>query len=189
MHLSFSINGQTLTNKLEATDSFNDFISKIGETTRQNVPTTKHNFQDYIPDLVQHTMFLEPVIPSTITKTTRKLKYKSSFGHDGISSKILKHYINVIAVPITHIINRARLAPDKLKLAKVIIIFSSCHISLLSVFSKLLEKNNVYKLISFINKNNILYKHQYGFISRHSTIHPIMHLFNLCGHTSNKIDP
>ena len=45
------------------------------------------------------------------------------------------------------------------------------------------------KLISFLNANNILYKHQYGFRSRHSTIDPIMHLLNPCAHTSNTINP
>jgi len=95
-------------------------------------------------------MFLEPVTPSTIIETTQKLKSKSSFGHDGISSKILKHSIYIIAVPITHIINRYfanSLVPGKLKLAKVIPIFKSTDssqikkyrpINLLPVLSKLL---------------------------------------------------
>jgi len=95
--LSFSINGQTVTNKLEAAGGLNDYFSKIGEITSQNVPTTKRNFQDDMPNPVLHSMFLEPVIPSTIIETTHKLKSKSSFGHDGISSEILKHSINIIA--------------------------------------------------------------------------------------------
>ena len=148
----FQLMAQTVTNKLEAADGFNDYFSKIGETTSQNVPTTKYNFQDYMPNPVLHGMSLEPVIPSTIIETTLKLKSKSSFGHDGISSKILKHSINIIAVPITHTINRSLatcLVPYKLKLAKVIHIFKSADssqlnnyrsISLLPVFSKLLEK-------------------------------------------------
>ena len=73
-------------------------------------------------------MFLEPVTPSTIIESIRKLKSKSTFGHDGISSKILKHYINIIAMHITHIINislTTGLVPGKLKLAKVISIFKS----------------------------------------------------------------
>ena len=90
-----------------------------------------------------------------IIKTTRKRKSKFGFSHDEISSKILKHFINIIAVPITHIINRSLptgLVPGKLKLAKVIPIFKSADssqikhyhpICLLPVFSKLLEKNNV----------------------------------------------
>ena len=81
-------------------------------------PTTEHNFQDYMPNPVLHSMFLEPIIQSTIIETTQKPK--CNFGHDGISSKILKHSINIIAVPITHIINRSLATgsvPGKLKLA------------------------------------------------------------------------
>ena len=52
-----------------------------------------------MPNTVLRSMFLESVTPSTIIETTQKLKYKYSFGHDGISSKILKHSINIIAVP------------------------------------------------------------------------------------------
>jgi len=44
-------------------------------------------------------------------------------------------------------------------------------------------------MISFLNANNILYNHQYGFRSRYSTIHPIMHVLNHCTHTSNTINP
>ena len=199
--VSFSINGQTVTNKLEVAGGFNDYFSKIGEKTSHNVPTTKRNFTDYMPKPVPQSMFLEPVIPDTIIETTHKLKSKSSFGHDGISSKILKLSINIIAVPITHIINLSLTTgfiPGKLKIAKVIPIFKSADasqlknyrpISLLPVFSKLLEKIMYDKLISFLNANNILYKHQYGFRSKHSTIHPIIHLLNHCAEASNKSNP
>ena len=32
------------------------------------------------------------------------------------------------------------------------------------------------RLVNYLEKYNILYKHQYGFRSKHSTIHPILHL-------------
>ena len=37
-----------------------------------------------------------------------------------------------------------------------------------------------YQLMGFLNANNILYRHQYGFGRNHSTIHPIIHLLNHC---------
>ena len=45
------------------------------------------------------------------------------------------------------------------------------------------------KLLSFLNSKNILYKHQYGFRSKHSTIHPVIHLLNECAMAANKNDP
>ena len=42
------------------------------------------------------------------------------------------------------------------------------------------------KVTSFLSSNDILYKHQYGFRSKHSTIHPILHLLNHCAEANNK---
>jgi retron-type reverse transcriptase len=47
-------------------------------------------------------------------------------------------------------------------------------ISLLSIFNQLLEKIIYKRLISFIEKHNILYKKQFGFRSKHSTIQAIL---------------
>ena len=42
--------------------------------------------------------------------------------------------------------------------------------------------------MSFLNCQNILYSHQYGFREKHSTIHPIIHLINQCA-LSNNLNP
>ena len=42
------------------------------------------------------------------------------------------------------------------------------------------------KVMGFLNSNNILYKHQYGFRAKHSTIHPILHLINQCADADQK---
>ena len=40
--------------------------------------------------------------------------------------------------------------------------------------------------MGFLNTNNILYRHQYGFRPNHSTIHPIIHLLNHCAEAASK---
>ena len=40
-------------------------------------------------------------------------------------------------------------------------------------------------IMKFLDANNILYKHQYGFTAKHSTIHPVLHLWNHCAEASN----
>ena len=50
------------------------------------------------------------------------------------------------------------------------------HISLLSSLSKLVEKIVSKQLLRFLHVNEIIYKHQYGFRSGHSTSHPVLHL-------------
>ena len=136
-------------------------------------------------------MFIEPVTQADTINSCRKLKSKMSTGHDEISTKLLKETITIITDPNTHIINMslsAGIVPDDMKVAKVIPICKSSDprllnnyrpISLLTAFSKLLEKIMYDEVISDLNVNKLLYEHQYGFRSGHSTIHPIIHLLNV----------
>jgi hypothetical protein len=74
-----------------------------------------------------------------------------------------------------------------MKIAKVVPIFKSgdrrCMdnyrpISLLSIFSKILEKVVCNRLCTFLETNNILSGAQFGFRPGHSTVHPMVHLVN-----------
>jgi len=69
--------------------------------------------------------------------------------------------------------------PEKLKTAKVVPVFKGGDpsvtsnyrpISLLSIFDKLLEKLMAARLNNFLEKNNILYKYQFGFRKNYSTV-------------------
>ena len=109
-----------------------------------------------------HSMFLEPVTTSDVLKTAVKLKNKSSHGHDGISTKLLKESISIIINPITHIINRSfdtGIVPHDMKMAKVVPIYKASDrsqlknyrpVSLLPAFSKLLERLMYNKLMSYL---------------------------------------
>ena len=41
------------------------------------------------------------------------------------------------------------------------------------------------EVMSFLDAKQILYKHQYGFRAKHSTIHHIIHLLNECAEANN----
>ena len=69
--------------------------------------------------------------------------------------------------------------PSKLKEAKVIPVYKSDDetepgnyrpISLLSVFNRLFEKLMYHRLKSFLDINNVLFKVQYGFLEKHSSL-------------------
>ena len=51
-------------------------------------------------------------------------------------------------------------------------------ISILSAFSKLMEKIVVCQMMKSLNKYKILYEHQYGFREKRDTSQPIMQLLN-----------
>ena len=59
-------------------------------------------------------------------------------------------------------------------------------ISLLSCFSKIIEKIVAIRLTSFLTENNILSEWQFGFRSQHSTVHPMVHFTNVISNAFNK---
>ena len=59
-------------------------------------------------------------------------------------------------------------------------------ISLLSSFAKLQEKIVATQIMKYLNKFNILYNHQYGFRSKHSTVHPLIHFLDKINNALNK---
>jgi hypothetical protein len=194
---TFNINNTNVTDKTEIAEAFNNYFSKIGETTSQSVPKSKKNYVDFLKNPLTNSMFLEPIDTSHVIEAANKLKPKFSTGHDDISTKLLKETIHIIKSPITHIINKSfntGIFPEKLKIAKVIPIYKTSNknelknyrpISLLPAFSKLFENIIYNKVVSFLDSNNILYEHQYGFRAKHSTIHPIIHLINQCAEANN----
>ena len=193
---TFLINEASITDKSQIAEGFNNYFSKIGIQTNHSVPQSTKHFTEYMPRPNIHSMFLEPVAPSDVISATQQLKPKLSQGYDGISTKLLKETISYILQPITHIINRSfdtGIVPQDLKIAKVIPIYKSSDqsllknyrpVSLLPAISKIVEKIMYKKLLSFLEP--ILFKHQYGFRPKHSTIHPIIHLLNYCAESSNK---
>ena len=132
-------------------------------------------------------------------KTAKTLKPKLSSGYD-ISNRLLLNIIDDIEEPFTHIVNlsfRNGIVPQNMKIAKVVRIHTSGDqtslnnyrpISLLPVFSQLIEKLMYNQIMSFIERNDILNKHQYGFRKNHTT-HPILHLLNHIADCTNKPNP
>ena len=115
---------------------------------------------------------------------------KKSPGYDGVSSQIIKNIANEISEPLAHIFNLTFLSgiiPDNLKIALVTPIFksneinqfkNSRRISVLSCFSKILEKLMYKRLMKFNEKKYILSQNQYGFRENRSTELAISELTN-----------
>ena len=129
------------------------------------------------------------------------MKSKLSCGPDNISSKLLKIILPIIIQPLCHLFNlsfQTGYIPDQFKTAKVVPVFKSGDkhdysnyrpISLLSSFSKLLEKIVAKQMVGFLYKNKILYAHQYGFRKGHSTVHPVLQFLDKISLALNKSDP
>ena len=195
---TFVIKDTKISDPQTIAEEFNKFFSKIGQNVSDNVPNPISHYSDYLKGHFHHNFNLTPVDPVEILKTVKLMKPKTSQGHDHISTKLLKETIDLILIPLTHIINQSFISgivPENMKIAKIIPIFKSGNqeimnnyrpISLLPAFSKLLEKLVCKRLTSFLETNHILYKHQYGFRKKHSTIHPILHLLKYISENNDK---
>ena len=94
----------------------------------------------------------------------------------------------MIVIPLCYIINisfSTGVFPNILKIAKVIPLHKGGsslelnnyrHISLLSVFDKIMEKIIHKQLYNFLESHNILFKNQYGFRKNNSTIYAIIEI-------------
>ena len=90
--------------------------------------------------------------------------------------------MNTLKMTLCILINKSLkegVFPDKLKIAKVRPLFKAGDeqnpdnyrpISLLPVISKILEKFVYVKLVSHLEKHNVLYYRQFGFRKHHSTV-------------------
>jgi hypothetical protein len=116
-----------------------------------------------------------------IEKIIKSLKTKSTCGYDEISNRIIKLTAPFITSPLTCICNailKTGVFPDRLKYAIVKQILKKGSkqeisnyktISLLTYFSKIIEKLIYARLRAHIYMNNILAQEQYGFRTHSST--------------------
>uniref|UniRef100_A0A8C6TYG5 Reverse transcriptase domain-containing protein n=1 Tax=Neogobius melanostomus TaxID=47308 RepID=A0A8C6TYG5_9GOBI len=100
---------------------------------------------------------------------------------------IVKKTVDCILKPLSYIFNLSFISgvfPQKMKTAKIIPIFKNGDkhmfnnyrpISILSQFSKNIEKWFTIKLDSFLEEKNILFDYQYGFRSNRSTSAALIH--------------
>lgn len=196
---NFKHNNTILDDKRKISDTFNKYFANIGHDINELVGQSQHIYSDYMRQQNQNSIFLDPVSPADIVDITNKIKTKTSNDCNNISSKLMKSSINNIKEPLTHIVNLSLsmgVVPNEMKVAKVIPIFKTGDrmlfnnyrpISMLPVFSKILEKIMAKKIMTFLENSNQLYQHQYGFRTGHTTIHPMIHLLNKVAQENDKV--
>ena len=75
-----------------------------------------------------HSLFFKETTPAEIQSVTMKLKNKSSYGFDELSTTLVKKVIPLISDTLSEIINLSLstgIVPENMKIAKVIPLFKS----------------------------------------------------------------
>ena len=116
------------------------------------------------------------------------LKNGKAAGPFSIPINLLKILSNLITEPLCTIVNGSfstGIFPDDLKLAKVIPLHKKGStddprnyrpLSLLSIFSKIIEKRMHKRLYKLIEMISLLHPLQFGFLEKHSTLHTLVSL-------------
>ena len=193
------INSTTVKDPSIIANKFNEYFVGIGQKLAKNIKQSDKNFQNYLANITQPatSMFINPTSSDEICNIILRLKNSKSVGNDGISTKIVKAVAQYISVPLSEVFNvslSTGVFPDTLKIARITPIYKSDDkscisnyrpISILSVFSKILESIMYTRLITYLTSNKILADNQYGFREKHSTY---MALINLVDKISEQID-
>ena len=176
----FLLDGDIVTDRKCIAHKFNEFFTNIGSTLANKIAKSDIDPVSYIKNANKHSMVIEPTDTVEVSNIIRTLR-DASAGFDNITAKIVKLSCDTFLAPLTHVLNLSLtqgIVPNELKIAKVLPLFKSGNamlinnyrpISILPVFSKVLEKLMYNRLMSFINKHNILYKYQFGFRKNYGT--------------------
>ena len=176
----FVINDQVTMDPNVISNGFNNFFVNVGPTLASKIITDGISHRNFLTESLQTSFFLEPTTTNEIKAVISKLK-NGAPGRDGILPKHLKCISESIAYPLSKIANLSfeqGVFPTELKIAiksplykaKDLMFFNNYRpISLLSVFSKILERLMYNRLLKFIDKNNLFNEFQFGFRNNHST--------------------
>jgi hypothetical protein len=199
--LSLYVNNSLVTDPLTIANSFNSYFTNIASEIANDIhpsdsPPLPPSHPAH-PDIPIFNMADSPVTEDEILSCIKLLQDKRTSDMTGLSTHLLKKIIHTILTPLSHIFTKSLssgVVPSHLKIAKIIPIFKSGDcldmnnyrpISLLSTFSKILEKIVCSRLTNFLESNSLLSPQQFGFRSKHSTIHPMTLLLNKLTKSSN----
>ena len=158
----------------------NDHFVNAGKQTQATISPILKDPLDYVKPCKSILVDIRTT-ETEVEKIVNRMKDKFSSGHDELSNHFVKQIFAAIRSPLTHVINMSlsqSVFPTSMKIAKVNALHKGgstdkCDnlrpISLLPVFSKIIEKVVFYRTVSHMERNNILYFKQFGFRKQHST--------------------
>ena len=186
-NINLDYDDRIISDSYELSNIFNDHFSSIGPRLANEIPEGEYSPESFFGPYVNNVFTPDVVSAQEIIELVGDLGDVSA-GFDLIPAHLIKKTIHNIIIPFTHICNQSLqtgIFPDKLKESKVIPLHkggskSDLHnyrpISLLSVFSKIIEKLMYNRLDVFLETNKIITEKQYGFRSKKSTTSAILSL-------------
>lgn len=181
----------------ESLNVCNEHFATVGQNLAVNILSKLSETQSSLASKLRlnsatsaNSFFFHPTDANEIGKIISSLKSDSAPGPDSARPLFIKEIRDVILEPLTYIFNLSLVSgcfPDRWKLAQVTPIYKNGRkddpnnyrpISLLSVFSKILEKIVNSRLTAFLDKHKVLSDNQFGFRKGKSTEDAAIYLSN-----------
>lgn len=177
------IGNNRVTDKHVIVEKFNSYFTNTASTLSSKIPPSNSipKFNEYLKLPCNENFQFRNITAEEVLKIINNLKSKKSFGHDRISSALLKQIKLEVIEPLTIVINHSLdtgIFPERLKIAKVLPVYKKEDetrlenyrpISLLPTFSKIIEKAMYLQIHHHFKTNNLYFTSQYGFRESHST--------------------
>ena len=180
------MNNKTLTNKLDIADHFNKYFISVGQSLASTIDHHDEEPTKYITKSPVSSFIMSPVEATQVYRLFQNLNEKNT--SLDIPNKLIKIASEPLSIPFTYIYNQSiasGIVPDVFKISRVTPIYKSGEvtdtgnyrpIATLSSFSKVLEQLIYNQLYLFLEKNDIIYKYQFGFGKGYSTEQAILEI-------------
>ena len=184
---SFYYSSLWIEDKQENAENMNAYLAQVGPKTNENVGQSKFGPDYYLHkhrEANTNSILLNNITEDEVVDVCKKLAPKTSVDPFGFQQKIVLGDSDIMAPIIAHLVNcsqRTGICPENSKMARVIPIYKgkgNKHlyenyrpISLLPVFSKIMERLIYDKVFDFLVRYEILFDSQYGFRNGHNTSH------------------
>ena len=164
------------------------FFTEIGPQLDKEIPQSKRpgGCKIYLNSRIPNSFLISTTDPQEISDIINNFDDSKATGPCSVPIKLLKLARNELSIPFSDICNTSfteGIFPEIIKVAKVIPshkkgptndVNNHRPISLLSVFSKILEKLMVVRLTTYLELYEIIYPNQFGFRQGYSTSHSLI---------------
>ena len=180
--------GKQISSNEEMANTFNDFFTEIGPQLDKEIPQSKRpgGCKIYLNSRIPNSFLISTTNTQEISDIINNFDDSKASGPCSVPIKLLKVARHELSIPFSNICNTSfteGIFPEIIKVAKVIPSHkkgptddvNNYHpISLLSVFSKIIEKLMVVRLTTYLELHKIIYPNQFGFRQGYSTSHSLI---------------
>ena len=184
---SIVVDGEAFSDESDIAHNFNIYFVNVATNLDARIPISDTCPLSYMSDKQNIRFIMRPVTVDECTNVIAELK-NTKCGRDAIPVKLLKHAKDILAVPITNIINYSftiGIFPNSLKILQIIPIFKKGSptdpstyrpISILLLFSQIFEKCVAARLLEYSTYHSIISSCQFSFQSEKSTVDSLLQL-------------